>query len=180
MHDRATQLQALLDSLERRHLVTDGLSRWGEPALRRVGAAHEPQRVMDASALQRRLVACAHATPSPGDDQCALWVERVFSRLGLGIVTGDAREIWQGYCHHTRTEDLLVGMVVAVRAHPFSAAGKVHGHVGLYVGDGMVMDAVGTEVRKVPLELWLSAYGLMGEPRWGWLGGIGLTGPDPL
>ena len=37
------------------------------------------------------------------------------------------------------------------------------------------MDSVDSRVRKVPIVLWLSAYGLMDEPRWGWLGSMGLT-----
>jgi hypothetical protein len=36
------------------------------------------------------------------------------------------------------------------------------------------MDSVDGTLRKVPLELWLCAYGLMAEPRWGWLGSMGL------
>jgi cell wall-associated NlpC family hydrolase len=130
---------------------------------------------MDASTLQRRLVACAHATPSPGDDLCASWVEQAFSRLGLGVVLGDAAHLYDSYCHYADTADLRVGMVVAVPRHPFSPQGTRHGHVGLYVGDGTVMDSADGRVRKVPLELWTSAYGLMDEPRWGWLGSIGLT-----
>ena len=30
-------------------------------------------------------------------------------------------------------------------------------------------------VRRVPLELWLSAYGVASEPRWGWIGAISLA-----
>lgn len=165
----------LLEQLAERHLVVDGRSRWGQPAWRRVEPGHEPQRSCDASALQRRFVACAHGTPSPGQDLCASWVEQSFSRLGLGVVLGDARTLYDSYCHHTDTAELKVGMIVAVPRHPFAAQGTAHGHVALYVGDGMVMDAVGDRVRKTPLELWLSAYGLMAAPRWGWLGSIGLS-----
>lgn len=155
--------------------MSDGLSRWGQPVVRHLRSDHEPQRLMDATALQKRLVACAHGTPSPGAGLCAAWVEQVFSRLGLGVVLGDARELYNGYCHYTDTSELLVGMIVAVPAHPYTAQGVAHGHVGLYVGNSTVMDAVDDQVRKVPLELWLSAYGLMSEPRWGWLGSLGLT-----
>ena len=66
-------------------------------------------------------------------------------------------------------------MIVAVPSHPFSAQGLAQGHVGVYLGDEEVMDAVGEDVRKVPLTLWLSTYGLISEPRWGWLGSIGLA-----
>lgn len=178
--DRELHLQRTLASLERRGYVADGVSRWGQPAIRRIEPAHEPQCSEDASALQRRLVACAHGTPSPGDGLCASWVEQTFSRLGLGVVLGDARELYDSYCHHTDTRNLLVGMVVAVPAHPFTPEGLAHGHVGLYVGNGTIMDAVADQVREIPLEPWLSVYGLMAEPRWGWLGSIGLSGRDTV
>lgn len=170
-----TDEQRLLQALSDRGYVDGELSVWGQPAIRHIAAGHEPQRLMDASALQRRFVACAHGTPSTGDDLCASWVEQAFSRLGLGVVLGSAAELYDWYCHHTDLAELKVGMIVATSSHPFTLDGRRHGHVGLYVGDNMIMDSVAGEVRKVPLELWLSTYGLMAEPRWGWLGSMGLT-----
>ena len=167
--------QRLLADLVQRGFVSKGRSRWGEPALRTIPAGHEPQRTKDASALQRRFVACAYATPSPGDDLCASWVEQAFSRLGLGVVLGDAASLYRSYCHHDDPANLLVGMIVAVPQHPYSLQGSIHGHVGLYVGDDTVLDSVDRRIRKAPLSLWLSAYGLMAPPRWGWLGSMGLT-----
>ena len=169
------QLARLAARLEKRGLARDGTSKWGQPAIRTIPAGHEPQRRMDASALQRRFVACAHATPSPGTDLCASWVEQSFSRLGLGVVLGDAQHLYASYCPHTDLAQLKVGMIVAVGRHPHALAGQRHGHVGIYMGDDEVMDCADDRVRVVPLDLWLSAYGLMDEPRWGWLGSIGLS-----
>ena len=168
-------MSRLQELLERRELVREGLSRWGMPSVRAIAVGHEPQRFADASELQRRFVACAYATPSPGEGLCASWVEQAFSRLGLGVVLGDAAKLYDDYCPYDDTKDLRVGMIVACGQHPFTASGTCHGHVGVYVGDGRVADAVGETVRTVPLDLWLSAYGLMCEPRWGWLGSIGLS-----
>lgn len=165
----------LVASLEARGFAQEGVSKWGLPVLRSIPPNQHPQRRMDASALQRRFVACAHATPAPGTDLCASWVEQSFSRLGFGVVLGDAAELYNSYCHHTDLENLLVGMIVATGSHPYTPAGLTHGHVGIYVGDELVMDCVDNRVRTVPLTLWLSAYGLMQEPRWGWLGSMGLT-----
>lgn len=173
--DEPSAEQRLLADLTRRGFVTGDRSRWGEPALRDIAPGHEPQRMSDASPLQRRFVACAYATPSPGEDLCASWVEQAFSRLGLGVVLGDAAHLCQSYCHHDDPADLLVGMIVAVPQHPYSVQGTIHGHVGLYVGDDTIMDSVDHRIRKVPLTLWMSAYGLMAPPRWGWLGSMGLT-----
>ena len=169
-----TDEERLLRRLRELGYVEGERSAWGQPAIRRVEPGHEPQRLMDASALQRRLVACAHGTPSTGDDLCASWVEQAFSRLGLGVVLGDAAELCDAYCHYTDLADLKVGMIVATTRHPYSLDGHRHGHVGLYVGDETIMDSVAGEVRKVPLALWLSTYGIMEEPRWGWLGSMGL------
>lgn len=169
--DQQKELQELLC---KRGFAKDGVSRWGQPSLRAVQEGHEPQLSAEATPLQRQFVACAHATPSTGADLCASWVEQAFSRLGLGVVLGNAAELYNDYCHYEDTRDLKVGMIVAVSAHPYTAQGHVHGHVGLYVGNGVVMDSVAEGVREVPLELWLSAYGLMAQPRWGWLGSIGL------
>lgn len=168
------EAKKLLKSLQRRGLATGETSKWGYPAIRHIEAGHEPQRTMDATPLQRRFVACAHGTPSPGADLCASWVEQSFSRLGLGVVLGNARELCDWYCPHTDTAQLKVGMIVATTAHPFTVHGPHLGHVGIYIGDDVVMDCVSDGVRKVPLDLWLSAYGLMSNPRWGWLGSIGL------
>lgn len=156
-------------------LADDGVTTtYGQPAWRDVPSGGGPQALMDAGTLQRRLVACAYGTEPTGEDLCAAWVERVFARLGCGVVTGDARELYEGYCSRTDPSELLVGMVVAVGRHPYDAAGWAHGHVGLYVGDGAVRDCAAGRVRTVPLGPWLSAYGVASEPRWGWLGAIAL------
>ena len=165
----------LLAWMSERGLAEGDVSRWGQPVLRRIRQGHEPQAARDASALQKRFVACAYGTRTNGDDLCAAWVEQSFSRLGLGIVLGDARTLYMSYCHYTDTVDLKVGMIVAVSASPYTAGGRAHGHVGIYAGDGFVIDATPEGVRKSPLSLWLSAYGVMAEPRWGWLGSMGLT-----
>lgn len=167
----------LVEALAARGLMAEdgATTTFGLPAWRGVRAGHEPQALMDAGALQRRLVECACGTRAMGEELCAAWVERAFSRLGMGYVSGDARALYDGFCHLTDTADLLVGMIVAVGLHPYGAGGWDHGHVGLYAGDEVVMDCVSGHVRRVPLEAWLSAYGVASEPRWGWLGAISLA-----
>lgn len=172
---RDVEGQRLLEWLRTRRLADGSVTRWGQPALRRIERGHEPQRGQDASSLQRRFVACAYGTPTNGGDLCAAWVEQSFSRLGLGVVLGDARYLYMSYCSRRDTADLLVGMIVAVPASPYTPGGRAHGHVGIYAGDATIIDAVSDGVRKSDAELWLSAYGVMAEPRWGWLGSMGLT-----
>lgn len=169
--------ERLLGALAARGLLAeDGATTvYGQPAWREVPAGAEPQALMDATPIQRRLVECARGTAPMREGLCAAWVERAFSRLGMGYVSGDARELYEGFCHLTDASGLMVGMIVAVGRDPYGADGWDHGHVGLYVGDGLVAECVGGRVRDVPLVLWLSAYGVASEPRWGWLGAISLV-----
>ena len=176
MTDTEKQQNALQDELRRRGMLRkDGRTIYGQVARHVIDPGHEPEGRMEATALQRRLIACAHATPSPGRGLCASWVEQAFSRLGLGVVRGDARHIRSMYCRRTDLAELKVGMVMAVSSHPWAQEGRVHGHVGLYAGDREVLDCANNEVRRVPLLLWLDTYGVVDEVRWGWLGGIPLA-----
>ena len=158
---------------------TDGevLTLWGQPAWRAVPRGEDagaPQALMDAGPRQKLLVQIAYADPACGDDACAAWVEDAWAGLGLGAVSGCARELYERFCAASDLALLKVGMIVAVPEVPYTFAGREHGHVGLYVGDGAVMDCAEGRVRKAPLDLWLSTYGVMAEPRWGWLAHVGL------
>ena len=171
----------LLASLNRRGLLAPAdaagaapMTIYGQPAWRSIPPGHEPQPLMEGTRRQRDLVVSAHATPPTAPDQCAAWVELVFARLGIGRVTGDASGLYHSWCHEADTRGLLVGMIVATPSHPYGCGGRSWGHVGLYAGDGSVMHCNDGKVLTAPLELWISAYGVMAEPRWGWLGGIAL------
>lgn len=173
--------ERLLASLAARRLLSsDGeegapLTIYGQPAWRSVLPGHEPEPLMDASRRQRALVGLAHATPAAPPDRCALWIERAFSRLGMGVVTGNASDLYGSWCRLDDTADLKVGMIAAVPVHPYAASGRGWGHVALYIGDGRAMHCASGRVLTVPLEPWLSVYGVMAPPRWGWLGGIDLS-----
>lgn len=162
------------DAQQQNVIEAEPLTIYHQPAWRAIDPERKPQALMDASARQRDLVALAHATPAAEADQCAAWVERVFLRMGLGVVTGDASALYHAWCQSSDTRCLRVGMIVAVPAHPYGAAGRSWGHVGLYLGDSRVRHCTDGRLVDAPLELWTSAYGVMAEPRWGWLGGIAL------
>ena len=168
----------ILAELGRRHLLAeDGVTTiFGKPAVREVPPATEggPEALSCATTPQKQLVSLAFATPWTGGNTCAAWIEQVYARMGFGVVTGDAYELCQGYCARTELSDLKVGMVVGVEHHPYGADGLTFGHVGLYIGDGKIRDASDVGLRCVPLSAWLSIYGVMDDPRWGWLGSVAL------
>lgn len=127
------------------------------------------QLYRDANALQRRVVDSAKRTPSPGGNLCAAWVTQVIQNAGFGWYPGDARDLYDWYCHSSDRSQLKVGMVIGVRSHGHTYMGGIYGHICIYIGDGQVMDNVG-RIRTSSLDWWQSWYGDRVPVRWGWLG----------
>ena len=123
---------------------------------------------------QKAIVAACHSTPSPGQGYCAMWVSRVFANAGYRYVGGNANDMYNAYCTSSNKANLKVGMIVAVSTHSHTAAGRIYGHVGIYVGDNQVMENVGA-IATTNIDRWISYYGTTVTPRWGWLGGIVLA-----
>lgn len=119
------------------------------------------------------VVSACHSTPSPGNGLCAAWVTNVFARAGVGSFWGNADDMYYAWCH-TSPSNIQPGMIVAVNSSPASAAGRIYGHIGIYVGNGTVMDNVGY-VRSTSLSYWTSYYSALAVPLCGWLGGIALS-----
>ena len=119
--------------------------------------------------LERVLSAC-HAVPSPGTGLCAMWVSRVFASAGFSYVGGNANDMYNRYCTSSDRSALKPGMIIASPTHPHTAAGRIYGHVGIYVGNNTVMENVGS-IQATNLDSWISYYGATVTPRWGWIGG---------
>lgn len=128
------------------------------------------QEYKKASAAAKRIVQAAKSTPSPGGGLCMMWVSQVYAKAGLGYPYGNANDNYYQWAKSSKKSDLKVGMVVAVPVHTGSTAGAKYGHIGIYIGDGMIMDNVGY-VRTETLDEWISYYGSHsnGNPvRWGY------------
>ena len=93
---------------------------------------------------------------------------------GYGFVAGNANDMYAEFCYSSNRADLRPGMAVAVSTHPHTSAGRIYGHIGMYVGDGTVMDNIGY-IRSISLDEWISYYGETVPVRWGWLNGIVLS-----
>lgn len=115
------------------------------------------QDYASASDAQRRVADACKSVPSPGAGLCAMWVSRVYDAAGLGYPTGNACDMYDRYCTSKDRSELKVGMMVAVRTHSLTSAGSVYGHIGIYVGDGQVMDNVG-RIGTTPLDKWIGTY----------------------
>mgnify|MGYP001018164133 FL=1 len=108
--------------------------------------------------VQRRIVEAAHNTSSPGPNLCARWVSTVYRNAGLGYIGGNANDMYRKHTFTSDIANLKLGMIVAVESSSSgSRMGKIYGHVGIYIGDGKVMDSVG--YKKVStLDEWIETY----------------------
>lgn len=121
-----------------------------------------------------RVVSACRSTPSPGSGLCAAWVSNVFMNAGFGFIGGNACDMYNAYCSSSDKSSIKPGMIVAVSSHAGTSAGRIYGHIGIYIGNGTMMDNIGY-IRTISLDSWISLYNSIVTPRWGWLGGIVLS-----
>lgn len=122
------------------------------------------------------LNACISTNPAPAG-YCAQWVSNVYAAIGCGI-GGNANDMWAAYCYSNNRDDLKPGMIVAVqRSNPDpNTWGYHYGHVGIYVGNGMVVDSTSRDGAGVKtlntLDNWIAGYDVSGTVMWGYPAGI--------
>lgn len=131
------------------------------------------QDYASASGAQRAVVDAALNTPSPGKDYCAMWVSLAFYNAGMSYPGGNANDMYRDWCHSSDRSQLKVGMIVAVDNNGIGA-GSTYGHVGIYIGDGNVMDNIGY-VRTISLDAWIEENGKVSTVKWGWVFGRDLS-----
>lgn len=127
-----------------------------------------------ATGSQQAVVNATSSVGSPGHGYCAMWVSLVFQRAGYGYIGGDANDMYAAYCHSSDKNNLKVGMIIAVSTHNRTRAGRIYGHVGIYVGNGIVKDNIGY-IRSMNVDDWIARYATTVTPRWGWAGGVVLS-----
>lgn len=132
------------------------------------------QNYSSANDMQRRVVASAQSTGSPGNGLCAMWVSQVFNKVGLGYAEYNACDFYWNNGTYSKPMPIKVGMVISVPSHTRTYAGSRWGHVAIYIGDGKVMDNVGY-IRTMNLDDWIGFYGTTYTPKWGWYRGIALA-----
>ena len=108
--------------------------------------------------VQKKIVNAAYITPSPGAGWCAMWVSQVYQNAGLGYIGGNACDMYRNYTFTSDRSKLKVGMLVAVESSSSgSSAGLTYGHVGIYIGDGKVIDNIG-RIRLTTLDDWIATF----------------------
>ena len=133
------------------------------------------QDLKKATRRQKDVVNAANTTTSPGQGWCAAWVTNVFQNAGIGYFGGNACDMCRAYCTSTNVRDLKVGMIIADVSHPGTGdAGRLYGHVGIYIGDNKVISNEGPITIK-SLQEFVGFYGKGTGCKWGWLGGVDLS-----
>lgn len=104
---------------------------------------------------------------------CAKWVSGVYQAAGLGYPGGNAIDYWTrwGTTGSTSWDNIPVGAVV-VGSGSGSAMGNRYGHVGIYIGNGLVADNIGYH-RIVSIQEWMAynvgtCHGYTGYIGWVW------------
>lgn len=121
---------------------------------------------------QSAVVDAAAWTPSTGVGYCAAWVSNVFANAGVGLIYGNACDMYWAYCYSSDLSEIQPGMIIAVPTEPYSYAAILYGHIGIYIGGGIVRHCSSGWVMSQSLDSWISEFGVTSTPRWGWLGGI--------
>ena len=121
----------------------------------------------DTSKGQAIVDAC-YRTPSTGQGYCAAWVTNVYRNAGLTPPMGNANDMYWAYCHSSDRSQLQAGMIIADPSHPGTGSpGVTWGHVGIYIGGGMVMSNIGS-IHVQSLDSFISFYGKWYTVKWGW------------
>ena len=118
----------------------------------------------DLSDKEKALVLAAYSTPTAGGGYCAAWVSNVYVNAGFPRPGGNANDQYYWYCNSSDLSELRPGMMVAVPTHNHTEAGKKYGHVGIYVGNGIIRENIGI-VKDTKLSDWIAYYG--SSARWG-------------
>lgn len=152
----AVQGQAREDRLDLAHRVYAAITNGGS------GEEYEAS-----SDVQKAIVDAAKRVPSPGSGLCAGWVSQVYVAAGLGPVYGNADDMYYAYCTSSDRSQLKVGMLIGTPSNPYSIASLIYGHVGIYIGDGLVMSNLSGTITTQTLDDFIAVQGVTHQVRWG-------------
>ena len=107
---------------------------------------------------QRAILKAAGETPSIGYGYCAGWVSLVLMNAGQPYRLSDNANDMYYRLPLTDLDELLPGMCISVSTHSHTPAGRKWGHVGIYMGNGQVVDEYGY-IRYTSLDWWVEHYG---------------------
>lgn len=117
------------------------------------------------SDVGQRIVAACYSTPGTGYGWCAAWVSNVYANAGVGRINGNACDMFYAYCTSSDLSALQPGMIIACGKNSYGL-GQIYGHVGIYIGNGMVMSQLSV-VTTQSLDSFIQTHGTITGVRWG-------------
>jgi hypothetical protein len=123
------------------------------------------QKIVDIARNNQGIYPC---TP----DMCAAWVTGVYQAAGASTIPwGNAIDMWNTYKHtgSTSKENIPPGAIVCGSGSGYM--GSLYGHVGIYLGNGMVANNIGS-FSVEPLESWCAWQTANCQGHVGWIGWV--------
>ena len=103
--------------------------------------------------VSQDIINAVNTTPWPGSELCAKWVNDVFANAGLPV-TRHGNAYADSLENVISTDRSAIPIGAAVYGTGTGSAGK-YGHVGIYIGDGKVVDSVGSGIKTSTLDEWI-------------------------
>ena len=126
--------------------------------------------------ISNAIVEAAYSTPTRGPGLCQAWVRKVYANAGLGDVGyATAYDAFKANVVSTDMNNIPIGAAV------YGTGTSYAGHVGIYVGNGIVRDSITKDgagyINESTLDEWLSWQtnvidGKKGWLGWGWQAGV--------
>lgn len=167
---QSAEVQKLIEKRDAEILAAAEEEKRQREAAAKAAAAAQGTATVDFSSMSEKsaaIVSSTYTVGSPGGGLCAMWVSMVYQAAGLGYPGGNANNMYANFCTSSNKADLVPGMIIAVSTHSGTVMGRIYGHVGIYIGDGVVRHNIGY-IATSSLDDWISEYGTLVTPRWGW------------
>lgn len=128
--------------------------------------------------ISQAIINAINNTPWPGVDLCLKWVDDVYTNAGVGADRKETAYL-AAQSHIISTDKSAIPIGAAVYGTGRGSNGA--GHVGIYIGDGKVVDSKSSSVETEELESWISWQtdnlgGQQGWLGWGWEDGNTVRG----
>lgn len=161
------KLKRIMDEWGLRALDTMTVEEWEQ----QIASGGKGQDYDSATDAQNRIADQARIEPFAGGGWCAKWVCNVFDHTGIAAPRLPHASDYMKFCHaRLDASAVKVGMIVVT---PSSSTAPGIGHIGIYVGGGIIRsNEVGGVIDRT-IDDWLGVY--TAAPSYvGWMSGIDL------
>lgn len=162
------KLKRIMDEWGLRALDTMTVEEWEQ----QIASGGKGQDYDSATDAQKRIADQARIEPFAGGGWCAKWVCNVFDHTGIAAPRLPRASDYMKFCHaRLDASAVKVGMIVVT---PSSSTAPGIGHIGIYVGGGIIRsNEVGGVIERT-IDDWLGVYAA--APSYvGWMSGIDLS-----